>query len=169
MRVAAFDAKPFERGRAAGGAGGQGGDRGRRGGFSTQLGVGVVISDKEAFRDRFAARFAEIRDGLGIGGQAPFCPSSHLLRHGEPEAVAFCDRLVGSVQDLIEGVHFFYVILPPSDPDTIRVGGAACPSRQIPTWLFIKNLGPMFSYLTAEDYLGSYAYSTGRVIVRASR
>lgn len=154
MRVAAFDAKPFERGRTAGGSRGQGDDRGRPRGFSTQLGAGVVISDKDAFRERFAAKFAELRDSIGIGGQVPFCPSSHLLRQGEAEkAVALSEKLVGSVQDLIEGVHFFYVILPPSEPDTVRVGGSACPSRQVPTWLFIKNLGPMFSYLTAEDYL----------------
>lgn len=83
----------------------------------------------------------------------PFCPSSHLLRHGEAEAVAFSDRLVGSVQDLIENVHCFYVILPPAEPDTVRVGGLGCPSKHIPTWLFIKNLGPAFSYMTAHDYL----------------
>ena len=151
MRVAAFDAKPFERGDPAG-ARGQGGRAARRG-FRTQLGVGVVVSDKEAFRDRFAAKFAELRGSLGIGGQVPFCPSSHLLRQGQEEAVAFSDRLVGAVQDLIENVHCFYVILPPAEPDTVRVGGIGCPTRQIPTWLFIKNLGPMFSYLAAEDYL----------------
>ena len=151
MKVAAFDAKPFERVDPA--AARESGDRGRVRGFRTQLGVGVIVSDKDAFRDRFAAKFAELRDSFGIGGQVPFCPSNHLLKHGLDKAVAFSDQLVSSVQNLIERLHCFYVILPPSKPDTIRVGGVGCPARQIPTWLFIKNLGPMFSYLTAEDYL----------------
>lgn len=151
MRVAAFDAKPFERGSPAD-ARGQGGGGGGRRGFKTQLGVGVVVSDKEAFRDRFAAKFAELGKSFGIDMQVPFCPSSHLLRHGPAKAVAFSDQLVGSVQDLIENVHCFYVILPPAEPDTIRVGGLACPTIRIPTWLFVKNLGPAFSYMTAHDY-----------------
>lgn len=129
------------------------GDRGGSRGFRTQLGIGVVVSDKDAFRDRFAAKFAELRDTLGMGGQVPFCPSSHLLRYGEDKAVAFSDQLVRSVQDVIESVHCSYVILPTTESDTIRVGGLACPARRIPTWLFIKNLGPAFSYMVAHDYL----------------
>ena len=151
MKVAAFDAKPFERVSPASAA--DQGDRGGRRGFRTQLGVGVVVGDKDGFRDKFTARFAELASSFGIRKQVPFCPSSHLLRHGRPKAVAFSDQLVSSVQDMIESVHCFYVILPPSEPDTVRVGGFACAAKQIPTQLFIKNLGPMFSYLAAEDYL----------------
>ena len=153
MKVAAFDAKPFERGSPSGAA--EPGDRGGRRGFRTQLGVGVVIGDKDEFRDKFAAKFAEIASSFGMHKQVPFCPSSHLLRHGWPEAVSFSDQLVSSVQDMIESVHCFYVILPPSEPDTVRVGGLGNAARQIPAWLFMKNLGPMFSYLAAEDYLYS--------------
>lgn len=151
MKVAAFDAKPFERVSPASAA--DQGDRSGRRGFRTQLGVGVVVGDKDEFRDKFTAKFAELANSFGIRKQVPFCPSSHLLRHERAKAVAFSDQLVSSVQDMIESVHCFYVILPPSEPDTVRVGGFGCAAREIPTWLFIKNLGPMFSYMTAHDYL----------------
>jgi len=153
MKVAAFDAKPFERSSPAGAS--ESGDRGARRGFRTQLGVGVVVGDKDGFRDKFTGKFAELASSFGMHKQVPFCPSSHLLRHGRAKAVKFSDQLVSSVQDVIENVHCFYVVLPPSEPDTVRVGGFGSAARQIPTWLFMKNLGPMFSYLTAEDYLYS--------------
>lgn len=151
MRVAAFDAKPFERGGPAGA--GTSGERGGSRGFRTQLGVGVVISDRDAFQDRFTAKFSELRDAFRIPEHVPFCPSSHLLKYGLPRAISFSDQLVSSVQGLIENLHCFYVILPPSEPDKVRVRGFKSTASQIPTWLFVKSLGPMFSYLTAEDYL----------------
>lgn len=128
-------------------------DRGSAGMFKTQLGIGVVISDKGAFEERFATKFAELSDSFKLNTRLPFCSSSRLLGQGHVKATAFSDQLVSSVQDLIENVHCFYVILPPSDPETIRVGGPKNKTIEIPTWLFVKNLGPMLSYMTAQDYL----------------
>lgn len=151
MKIAAFDAKPFER-RSVSGQG-KSGDRDNSRGFRTQLGIGVVIGDKEEFKGRFTAKFAELRDSFRIREQVPFLPSSRLLKYGLSKAIAFSDQLVSSVQDMIESMHCFYVILPPSEPDTVRVGGTKNGPTEIPTWLFMKNLGPMFSYMTAHDYL----------------
>lgn len=151
MKVAAFDAKPFERSSPARSSGS--GERGGRRGFRTQLGAGIVVSDKEEFKDRFATKFAELRDEFKIMERVPFCPSSRLLKYGLPKAISFSDQLVSSVQDLIENLHCFYVILPPTDPDTVRVGVTKNEQGDIPTWLFMRNLGPMFSYMTAHDYL----------------
>lgn len=151
MRVIAFDAKPFERGKPFNVK--ESGDRSGAGAFKTQLGVGVVVSDKEAFKDRFTIKFAELCDSFKFNDILPFCPSSRLLDYGRIKATAFSDQLVKSVQDLIEKVHCFYVILPPNNPNTIRVGGIGNTTQEIPTWLFVKNLGPMFSYMTAQNYL----------------
>ena len=151
MRVVAFDAKPFERGSPS--TDRQSGDRGGAGVFATQLGVGVAISDKDAFRDRFTAKFAEIRDSLKLGEQIPVCSSNRLLSFGYDRAAELGEQLVKSVRDLIENVHCFFVILPPSDPDEVRVGKARDAAQKIPTWLFLKNMGPMLSYMTAQDYL----------------
>lgn len=124
--------------------------------FKTPLGVGVAISDKDAFQDRFTTAFAEIRDRLKLGEQLPVCPSNRLLSFGYNRAAELGELLVKSVQDLIERVHCFFVILPPSDPDEVRVGKARNTTQKIPTWLFLKNMGPMLSYMTAQDYLHRY-------------
>ncbi len=151
VKVVAFDAKPFERGSLRKSE--QSGDRSSAGTFKTQMGIGVSISDKEAFKDRFTAKFAEIRRSLKLGEQLPICPSSRLRSFGDEKAAELGGQLVDSVQDLIEDVHCFFVILPPDNPSTVRVGGAGGATMEIPTWLFVKNLGPMLSYMTAQDYL----------------
>ena len=155
VKAVAFDAKPFERGNLRGNQ--KSGDRGGAGTFKTQLGIGVSISDKEAFRDRFTAKFAEIRGRLKLSEQLPVCPSSRLRSFGDEKAAELGGQLVDSVQDLIEDVHCFFVILPPDNPSTVRVGGAGGTGMEIPTWLFVKNLGPMFSYMTAQNYLYSHS------------
>lgn len=155
MKVVAFDAKPFERGSLRRNE--QSGDCDSARTFKTQMGIGVAISDKEAFRDRFTAKFAEIRGRLKLGEQLPICPSSRLRSFGDEKAAELGRQLVDSVQDLIEDVHCFFVILPPANPSTVRVGRGRYMSDEIPTWLFVKNLGPMLSYMTAQDYLYSHS------------
>lgn len=80
LKVAAFDAKPFERvgRRSAGASVGHAGSRG----FRTHLGIGIVVSDKDTFKDRFTAKFAELQSNFKIDDRVPFCPSSRLLGHG---------------------------------------------------------------------------------------
>lgn len=151
MKVAAFDAKPFERGVPP--ITDTHGKHNDPRGFKTQLGTGIIISDKEAFKAKFTAKFAELVNEFEIHERVPFCPSNRLLKYGLPKALAFSNQLIDSIQDLIENLHCFYVILPPADPDTVRVGMSETTSCEIPRWLFMKNLGSMFSYMTAQDYL----------------
>lgn len=153
MRVAAFDSKPFNRSRIARE---QGADAAKNyTGHSTQLGMGVVIPDAEAFTDEFVAKFAKIKSEFGIDTSLPFMPANGLLMYGRRKAIAFADKLVTSVQDMIEGVHCSYIALSPKKHKTIKVGGVHCPAEEIQTRSFIDKAGPMFSYLTAQ---GSYAH-----------
>ena len=151
MKVIAFDAKPFERGNPPDGQ--QSSGRVGAGTFKTQLGVGVTISNSDAFKEKFAVKFAEISGSLKLGKHLPICPSSRLLGFGDEKAAELAEELINSVQGLIENIHCFFVILPPSDPSTVRVGKARNTTQEIPTWLFVKNMGPMLSYMTAQDYL----------------
>lgn len=151
MRVAAFDSKPFNRSRAAKGQGAAAAKEYT--GHSTQLGAGVVISDAEAFTDKFVAEFARLKGEFGIDTSLPFMSTNGLLKHGRRKAIAFADKIVTSVQEMIESVHCCYVILPPKKHETVKVGGADGPAEQIQTRSFIDKLGPMFSYLTAQSYV----------------
>lgn len=151
MRVAAFDSKPFNRSRAAKGQGAAAAKEYT--GHSTQLGTGVVIPDAEAFTDKFVAEFARLKGEFGIDTSLPFMSTNGLLKHGRRKAIAFADKIVTSVQEMIESVHCCYVILPPKKHETVKVGGADGPAEQIQTRSFIDKLGPMFSYLTAQSYV----------------
>ena len=70
--------------------------------FKTPLGVGIAISDKDAFQGRFTTAFAGIRDRLKLGEQLPVCPSNRPLGLGYDRAAELGEQLVKSVQDLIE-------------------------------------------------------------------
>lgn len=157
MRVAGFDSKPFNRSRATKGQGAVAAKEYT--GHSTQLGMGVVIPDAEAFTDKFVAEFARLKGKFEIDTSLPFMSTNGLLKHGRRKAIAFADKLVTSVQEMIEGVHCCHVILPPKKHEVIEVGGAHGPTEHIQTRSFIDKLGPMFSYLTAQ----SYAYTTKNV------
>ena len=151
MRVAAFDSKPFNRSRAAKGQGAAAAKEYT--GHSTHLGTGVVIPDAEAFTDKFVAEFARLKGEFGIDTSLPFMSTNGLLKHGRRKAIAFADKIVTSVQEMIESVHCCYVILPPKKHETVKVGGADGPAEHIQTRSFIDKLGPMFSYLTAQSYV----------------
>ena len=151
MRVAAFDSKPFNRSRAAKGQGAVAAKEYT--GHSTQLGTGVVISDADAFADKFVTEFAKLKGEFGIDTSLPFMSTNGLLKHGRRKAIAFADKIVTSVQEMIESVHCCYVILPPKKHEAVKVGGADGPAEYIQTRSFIDKLGPMFSYLTAQSYV----------------
>ena len=149
--MVAFDSKPFNRSRAARPQGPIGVDEYT--GHSTQLGMGVAIPDVEAFRAEFVSKFDTIKGEFGIDSSLPFMSTNGLLRHGRRKAIAFADKLVTSVQDMIESVHCCYVALSPKKYETVKVGGAHGPVEEIQTRSFIDKLGPMFSYLTAQSYV----------------
>lgn len=151
MRVVAFDSKPFNRSHAPRPQGPIGVEEYT--GHSTQLGMGVVIPDVEAFTAEFVSKFGTIKGEFGINTSLPFMSTNGLLKHGRRKAIAFADRLVTSVQDMIEGVHCCYVALSPKKYETVKVGGAHSPAEEIQTRSFIDKLGPMFSYLTAQSYV----------------
>ena len=122
---------------------------------STQLGIGTIIPDADAFAGAFASEFDRLKGEFEIETNLPFMPSNGLLKHGRRTAVAFADRLVTSVQGMIESVHVCHVVLPPKKYETIKVGGLGGPAKDVPARKFIDSLGPMFSYLTAQSYAHS--------------
>ena len=151
MQVAAFDSKPFNRGAVAEARGAQDGEQ--YAAHTTQLGIGVVVRDADAFRNAFVAEFGRLKGEFGIETDLPFMPTNGLLKHGRRKATAFADKLVSSVQGMIEGVHCSFVVLSPKKHPTVTVGGGGDPTRTVETRPFIDSLGPMFSYMTAQSYV----------------
>ena len=151
MRVVAFDSKPFNRSRAPRAQGAAGAIEYT--GHSTQLGMGVAVPDVAAFTAEFVSKFDTIKGEFGINTGLPFMSTNGLLKHGRRKAIAFADKLVTSVQDMIEEIHCCYVVLSPKKYETVKVGGAHSPAEEIQTRSFVDKLGPMFSYLTAQSYV----------------
>lgn len=117
MQVAAFDSKPFNRGVAAEVRGVQNVEQ--YAAHTTQLGIGVVVRDEDAFKKAFVAEFGRIKGEFGIETGLPFMPANGLLKHGRRKATAFADKMVSSVQDMIEGVHCSFVSLSPQKYPTV--------------------------------------------------
>ncbi len=151
VRVAAFDSKPFNRGTVAEARGAPGEEKYT--GHSTQLGIGVVIPDEDAFTRAFVAEFDRLKGRFDIDTSLPFMSTNGLLKHGRRKAIALADKLVSSIQDTIECIHCSFVGLSPITHPTVSVGGSGGSARSIRTRSFIDRLGPMFSYLTAQSYV----------------
>ena len=164
VRIAAFDSKPFNRGGIAEARGAPGEEKYT--GHSTQLGIGVVIPDENAFTRAFVEEFDRLKGKFEIDTGLPFMPTNGLLKHGRRKAIAFADRLVSSIQGTIEGIHCSFVNLPPTTHPTIPVGGNGDSTRAVPTRSFIDRLGPMFSYLTAQSYVYTNKTAPGDADIR---
>ena len=100
----------------------------------------------------------DLKDSFKIVNDMPFFSSTYLKHTlGMPKAISFIDHLITGVQEHISSIHCSFVVLPSSKIPTIKVGGFRnCIDR--PTHLFINDLGPMFSYLTAHSYLWMKGY-----------
>jgi len=160
MVTIAFDAKQFRRGKVIIVPSTNHGSTEKYFGFNSQLGMGVVISKEAEFIKKYIQKSEELRESFKIEEKLPFFSSTQLKRSiGLPKAIAFVDQLISEIQNTIDAIHCSYVILPPKKVKTISVGGFRCPAINKPTNQFIDNLGPMFSYLTANSYLFRNNYS----------
>lgn len=123
--------------------------------FHSPLGVGAIIENQQAFREKFLASVKELAQQFGLRTKRPLY-SSHSLKAelGLSAAIAFADDLIQAVQKHIDMLHATFVILPPKDVPTVTVGGYMCPKKEIPTHEFMRVLGPMFSYISAWSYFG---------------
>jgi hypothetical protein len=162
MRAAAADSKSFRRGKIV--------DVWKEGkkvrkyeGFRSQLGVCVSFKDDREFTERYLAKVEDLCRSFGIEQDLPFYSSTHLKQIvGLNRAIPFADQLISEVQDMIDGIHCTFVILPPASIPTVQVGGLQCPVEEIETGKFIETLGPMFSYITASNFLHQNRFTDNR-------
>jgi len=131
------------------------GKKNREGLFYTPIGVGVTIEDEKRFVEQYVRVSAELAKSFGISQQFPVF-SSYVLKEllGLRKAIPFCDQLIKEIQDEIASIFVSYVVLPPKDFPNVEVGGYGGPRKQVRTELFLRQLQPMFSYVTAWSFFG---------------
>jgi len=145
MRWVAFDSKEFKRLKKS--------DDGIERGFYSPLGVGVVIDDPDAFTEAYLEATADLCKEFGIG--SPMCLySSSMLRDelDRREAIPFAQKLIDRTHEHVSMIHFSYVVLPYKDTPAVTVGGERTGTYEVKTETFLRNLGPMFSYISAWNY-----------------
>ena len=145
MRWVAFDSKEFKRLKRL--------DDGDERGFYSILGVGVVIDDSEAFVKAYLETTKELCEEFGI--ESPMCLySSSFLKDelGLREAIPFAQKLIDRTHKHVTMIHFSYVVLPSKNTPTVTVGGEKTGTQEVKTETFLRNLGPMFSYISAWNY-----------------
>ena len=123
-------------------------------GFFTPLGVSVLYKNHEIFSQCYYETGQLLSKDSKISISSQFYASSFLKRElGLSKAIPFCDRLVCKMADFIDLIHISYVILPPTQVPTVSVGGNKCPEISISTIKFLRDLAPMFSYITAWNFI----------------
>jgi hypothetical protein len=151
MPVTAFDAKDFLRSKFIQ----EDGEFQKATAFYSPLGVGVHIPEELDFKERFVAKTAELAQDFELPYRKYVYSSTELKEVlGPRRATPFCDKLIQSVADCISRVFVTYVVRPPATYPLTEVGGFKCPRRQVRTELFLRQLGPSFSYMTAWAYCG---------------
>jgi len=125
-------------------------------GFHSHLGVGIHIKQPKVFSKVLADIFSGQAKKFNLPLTRRFYSSNDLYSQiGNPrKATAFCVEITEQLQDYIELIHFSYIILSCKDKEfeTVPVGGFGCPEVLIPRNDFIRQLGPMFSYITAWSF-----------------
>lgn len=156
MKVAAFDAKDFNRSKVE-----QRVDRAHPGsiekrykGFFSPLGVGVTFKDADKFREHYLSTNELLKKEFDISNELRFFSSNQLKKElNMSKAIAYSNKLIEAVQDHIESIHVSYVVLPPKDRPEVKVGGSRCPIVNLRTEEFVRSLGPTFSYISAWNYM----------------
>lgn len=123
-------------------------------GFFSPLGVGVAVKNYEIFDKVYLEFNRELSDEFNLPFKRPFY-SSHAIKSeiGLRRAIPFVDKLIQRLDDYIEHVFVSYVILPPKDIPYVEVGGNKNPVKKRDTYTFLRDLSPMFSYLTAWQFV----------------
>lgn len=123
--------------------------------FYSPLGVGVKFKDWAAFRNVCLKRVSELAGKFDLSQKRIMYDSQSLKEElSHRRAVPFCDNLVQLLRRYVELVHFTFIVMPPADVPTVKVGGSKSPLREIKTAEFLRNLQPMFSHIAAWNYFG---------------
>ena len=154
MRSMAFDAKEFRIRNIAGHE------------FYTPLGVGVKFKEHdEEIKNRYAELIQKYKKSFKSTTKRVIYSSRDIIEEFTMrKAIPFADHLITEIAPFIEHAHISYVILPPNKISSITVGGLYTPIKEIKTEDFLRNLPPMFSYLTAWTALSKYDGSTRYLI-----
>ncbi|MCJ7718518.1 hypothetical protein MUO69_01140 [Candidatus Bathyarchaeota archaeon] len=109
--------------------------------------------------DKFAAQYAENLKALAKDFGIPrmsgcFSSAEYFQEIGPPKTCAFSDKLLDSVQKLIDSVYFSFIVLPSAKTPKVEVGGYRGPTKEMNTFDFLRQVSGYFSYITAWNYLG---------------
>jgi hypothetical protein len=94
-----------------------------------------------------------------------FSSGEYFQTIGAPKTYAFSEKLLASVQKMIESVYFSYIVLPPAQTPKVEVGGYRCPVKEIDTFDFLRQASGYFSYITAWNYLGVESRKNETIII----
>jgi len=123
--------------------------------FYTPLGLGVATSSVKDFSEAWLRETKRLASEFQVPAKWPLYSSYDLKTAiGLKAAIPFYDQLVQSTQKFVDSIFVSYVVLPPNNIPTMKVGGQQCPEEDVPTQEFLRKLGPMFSYITAWAYFG---------------
>ena len=127
--------------------------------FFSPLGVGVKFKNVGTFKKVCLKRIQELVEEFEVSQKRVLYDSYSLKEElSHRRAIPFCDNLIYKLRHYIDSIFFTYVILPPDEIPTVEVGGFKSPSREIKSAEFLRNLGPMFSHITAWSYFGFHRF-----------
>lgn len=172
--IVAFDAKDFKRGRYIEVPHPEkDGDTIRKfSGFYSPLGCGIVVKYPDLLEKSLKEKFKELSNSFGFECYLPFLGSHEIKQHLKNDmskTIAFCDQLVQEVQDYIEFTFFSYIVLPPKDIESVRVGGERSPEKEVETHKFLRSASPAFSALTAWAFTSKHNLSNKEVLIDSFR
>ncbi len=154
MRSMAFDAKEFRVRNVVGHE------------FYTPLGVGVKFNGSdEEIKNQYGELIQKYKKSFESYTNRLIYSFRDLIEEFTMKrAIPFADHIIDEITPFIDYVHVSYVILPPKKVNFVTVGGVYAPVKEIKTEDFLRNLSPMFSYLTAWTALPKYDESTKYLI-----
>jgi len=121
--------------------------------YYSPLGVGVQIEESEEFKVQCLRGIAELATEFQLPQKRLMYDSSYLRKTlSHKVAIPFCDKLITKLKDQIEFLHITYVVMPPDRYPIVKVGGYKSPAYDVKSAEFLRNLQPMFSYLSAWSY-----------------
>jgi hypothetical protein len=121
--------------------------------FSTMRARGVKYNDPNKAKQNYIEALEDLAPKFGLKQCCAAISPSELYRElGPSKTIKLSDALLKQVQDQIETAYFSYVILPPAETPTIKVGGYSSPLTELTTFSFLKRLSVYYSYITAWSY-----------------
>jgi len=113
--------------------------------FYSPFGVGVKFKDWDAFRGVCLERTLELASKFQLSQKRIMYDAQSLKEElSHRRAIPFCDNLIQLLRRYIELVHFTFIVMPPADVPTVKVGGFKSPLREIKTASFSGTFNPCF-------------------------